>query len=103
MRSTKKAKARRLQPKRHLALTIALSQDEFSFIDECVELKEFRSVDELFGAALAFYRRHLEAINKYADDQFAEGHSRAEVLESIEFETFITKAVVRPNRSRGKR
>jgi hypothetical protein len=57
-------------------LTIALSQDEFSFIDECVELKEFRSVDEFFGAALAFYRRHLEAIKKYADAQFAKGLPR---------------------------
>lgn len=100
----KRAKAAEPRRRRHLALTIALSKDEFEFIDECVVLKEFRSVDELFGAALAFYRKHLEAIKEYADDELAKGHSRAEILESIEIETLITKAAARRRRrKRAKR
>lgn len=101
-----KRKARTPGPgrKRHLALTIALCHDEFKFIDECVALKEFRSVDELFGAALSFYRQHLEAIKEYADEQLAKGHSRAEILESIEIETVITRAAARRRRrKRAKR
>lgn len=101
--SKKKAKTRRRRRKRRIALTIALSEDEFKFIEECVALKEFRSVDELFGASLSFYRKHLEAIKEYAEDQFAKGYSRAEMLESIEIETLITRAAARQRRKRAKR
>lgn len=89
--------------KRRLALTITLCEDEFKFIDECVALKEFRSVDELFGASLSFYRKHLEAIKEYAEDQLAKGHSRAEILETIEIETVITRAVASRRRKRAKK
>ena len=84
-------------------MTIALSEEEFRFIEECVSLKEFRSVDELFGATLSFYRKHLEAIKEYAEDQIAQGYSRAEMLESIEIETLITRAAARRRRKRAKR
>ncbi|HEY0685036.1 MAG TPA: hypothetical protein VGD45_22040 [Steroidobacter sp.] len=84
-------------------MTITLCEDEFKFIDECVALKEFRSVDELFGASLSFYRKHLEAIKEYAEDQLAKGHSRAEILETIEIETVITRAVASRRRKRAKK
>lgn len=97
------AKTPRRRRNRRLALTITLCEDEFKFIDECVVLKEFRSVDELFGASLSFYRKHLEAIKEYADEQLARGHSRAEILESIEIETVITRAVASRRRKRARR
>lgn len=97
-----KTKTPRRRRKRRIALTIALSDEEFTFIEECVALKEFRSVDELFGASLSFYRKHLDAIKEYAEEQLAKGHSRAEILESIEIETVITKAA-RRRRNHAKR
>ncbi|MBL8267486.1 hypothetical protein [Steroidobacter sp.] len=104
MVSAKRGSKRTKPRKRHLALTIVLSAKEFQFIDDCVALKEFRSVDELFGASLSFYRKHLEAIQEYAEDQLARGHSRAEILERIEIETVITKAAhSRRRRKRAKR
>jgi hypothetical protein len=99
----KRAQSSRSPRKRRLALTITLCEEEFKFIDDCVALKEFRSVDELFGASLSFYRKHLEAIKEYAEDQLAKGHSRAEILESIEIETVITKGVARRPRKRTRR
>jgi hypothetical protein len=103
MRSSKtNANTQRRRRKRRIALTIVLSEDELRFIEECVALKEFRSVDELFGASLSFYRNHLDAIKEYTEDQLAKGYSRAEILETIEVETFITKVRrrrIRPRRS----
>lgn len=89
--------------KSRIPLTITLDPRDFSFIESCVELREFRSVDELFDASLAFYRRHLEAIKAYADDQGSKGYSRAEILEAIEMETLITKTVSRQRKKRSDR
>ena len=88
---------------RRIPLTITLDPGDFAFIESCVELREFRSVDELFDASLSFYRRHLQAIQAYADDQGSRGYSRAEILESIELETLITRAVTRSRKKRAER
>ena len=76
---------------RRIPLTITLASDDLAFIESCVSLREFDSVDKLFDAALGFYRRHLHALNAYAEDQIHKGYSRAEILESVEFETVVTK------------
>lgn len=93
MHSSKSAKAGACSAPRRIPITIALEQDNHAFIQSCVSLKQFDSVDELFAAALAFYRRHLNALSAYAEEQNHKGYSRAELLESIECETLITKAV----------
>ena len=83
-----------------IPLTITLDPDNYAFIESCVSLKEFDSVDKVFAAALGIYRKHLHALNAYAEEQLHKGYSRAEVLESIECETVVTKAVPRPLRRR---
>lgn len=88
---------------RRMPLTITLAPRDFAFIESCVALREFRSIDDLFDASLAFYRRHLEAIAAYAEDQGSKGYSRAEILESIELETLITKSVTRQRKRRAER
>ena len=93
----------RKRTRRRLPLTITLDPGDFAFIESCVALREFRSIDELFDASLAFYRRHLEALAAYAEDQGSKGYSRAEILESIELETLITKAVTRQRKRRAER
>jgi hypothetical protein len=93
MHSSKSAMARACSVRQRIPITIALEQDSHTFIESCVSLKQFDSVDELFAAALAFYRRHLNALNAYAEEQDHKGYSRAELLEAIECETLITKAV----------
>ena len=88
---------------RRIPLTITLDPSDFAFIESCVELREFRCVDELFDASLSFYRRHLQALQAYAEDLGSRGYSRAEILESIELETLITKAVTRSRKKRTER
>jgi hypothetical protein len=97
MRSQKSAKA----GPRRIPLTITLDPENYAFIESCVSLKEFDSVDKLFAAALAVYRRHLRALHAYAEQQSHKGYSRAEILESIECETVVTRSVApRPQRRR---
>jgi hypothetical protein len=40
---------------RRIPLTIALDPQNHAFIESCVSLKEFDSVDQFFDAALACY------------------------------------------------
>jgi hypothetical protein len=89
MRSQKSKKV----SSRRIPLTIALDPDNYAFIESCVSLKEFDSVDKFFDAALTFYRRHLNALHAYEEHQSHKGLSRAEILESIECETVVTKVV----------
>ncbi|HTX23016.1 MAG TPA: hypothetical protein VMD03_00020 [Steroidobacteraceae bacterium] len=89
MRSSKRA---RTAAKRY-PLTITLAAKDLAFIESCVSLKEFHSVDRFFAAALAYYRRHVHAVNTYAEDQAHKGLSRAEILASIQCETVVTKLV----------
>src|ERR1700691_2473725 len=97
MRSQKSIKS----GSRRIPLTITLDPDNYAFIESCVSLKEFDSVDKFFDAALAFYCRHLRALQAYAEQQSHKGYSRSEILESIECETLVTRPVApRPQRRR---
>jgi len=87
MRSTKQRQRARIP------LTITLSRDDLAFLESCVSLNAFDSVDQFFAAALAHYRRHVHAVNAYAEDQAHKGLSRAEILASIQCETVVTKLV----------
>jgi len=90
-----KVASRRIPP------TITIDPDYFAFIESCVSLHEFDSVDKFFDAALTFYRRHLLALRAYEEYQSHKGLSRSEILESIECETLVTKVVAsRPLRRR---
>ena len=89
MRSTKRGR----YSVRRYPLTITLSAKDLAFIESCVSLNAFESVDELFAAALSQYRRHIHAVNSYAEDQAHKGLSRAEILASIQCETVVTKLV----------
>ena len=84
-----------------MPLTITLSRENFAFLDSCVSLNEFDSVDQLFDAALTCYRRHVRALTTYAEEQVYKGYSFAEIVQSIECETVVTKVV--PPRSVRKR
>jgi hypothetical protein len=81
---------------RRVPLTITLDADNLAFVESCVSFREFDSVDRLFDAALACYRRHVHALNVYAEDQTHKGYSRSEILASIECETVVTKPIVGP-------
>jgi hypothetical protein len=89
MRSQKSTKA----GSRRIPLTITLDPENYGFIESCVCLKEFDSVDKFFDAALGFYRRHLDALHAYAEQQSHKGYSRSEILEAIECETVVTRTV----------
>lgn len=102
MRSSRAARPRPRRGTPRIPITITLEQESHAFIESCVSLKEFDSVDELFDAALIFYRNHVHALNAYAEQQMHKGYSRSEVLQSIECETLVTKALPdRPPRRRG--
>jgi hypothetical protein len=87
MRSTKRVR----DSAHRFPLTITLSVKDLAFIESCVSLKAFDSVDELFAAALSQYRRYIHAVNTYAEDQAHKGLTRAEILASIQCETVVTK------------
>jgi hypothetical protein len=91
MRSPRSNRDRASASARRIPLTITLSADHLEFIESCVSLKEFNSVDQLFDAALSVYRKHVQAVNAYADEQSHKGYSRAEILASIECETVVTR------------
>jgi len=81
---------------RRVPLTITLRPDHLAFIESCVSLKAFESVDQLFDAALALYRKHVQALNHYTEEQMHKGYSRDEVLESIQCETVVTRVMPPP-------
>ena len=89
MRSTKSAH----RGAQRIPLTITLSATDLEFVESCVSLKEFNSVDQFFAAALAHYRRHVHAVNTYAEDQAHKGLTRAEIFAAIQCETVVTKLV----------
>ena len=94
------AKAAKLGAPRRIPLTIMLSPENQEFVDSCVDLKEFDSVDNVFDAAIACYRRHVHALKAYAEEQSLKGYSRSETLCSIECETLVIKALARGTRRR---
>jgi protein tyrosine phosphatase (PTP) superfamily phosphohydrolase (DUF442 family) len=78
---------------RRIPLTITLSPAELAFIESCVSLKQFESVDKFFATVLAHYRKHLQVLNAYAEGQEHKSLSRDEILASIECETVITRRI----------
>jgi hypothetical protein len=92
MRPPRSGRARASAAARRIPLTITLSAEHYGFIESCVCMKEFHSVDQFFDAALTLYRKHVQAVNAYADEQSHKGYSRAEILASIECETVVTRA-----------
>jgi hypothetical protein len=100
MRTPKAAKHDARNTARRIPLTITIRPDHLAFIESCVSLKEFESVDQLFDAALASYRKHVRAVNAYTEEQMHKGYSRDEILESIECETVVTMERPTPRRAR---
>jgi hypothetical protein len=92
MRASKSDRSTR-NSSRRIPLTITLAAADLAFIESCVSLKQFDSVDKFFAAALAHYRRHLQVLNAYAEDQEHKSLSRAEILASIECETVVTRVI----------
>jgi len=76
---------------RRIPLTVTLEPEHYAFVESCVSLNEFESIDEIFAAALVLYRRHIKALQAYAEDQSHKGYSRSELMASIECETVVTK------------
>ena len=65
MRAPRATKREDHNAARRIPLTITVRPDHLAFIESCVSLKEFESVDQLFDAALAWYRKHVHAVNAY--------------------------------------
>jgi hypothetical protein len=82
-----------------IPITVTLDPDHYAFLESCVELREFDSVDDIFAAALVLYRKHVKALEAYAEEQSHKGYTRAELLACIECETFVT---TRPKGRRGR-
>ena len=87
------SRAARVGAPKRVPLTIMLSPENQDFVDACVDLKEFDSVDKVFDAAITFYRRHVHALKAYTEEQSLKGYSRSEILASIECETVVVKAL----------
>jgi hypothetical protein len=77
--------------RQRLPLTITLDAATFHFVEECARLKQFRSVDEFFDAALANYRQHVRAVDAYLELEAAKGRSFEEVMRSTQCEIVFTR------------
>jgi len=84
------AKARR-KDRQRLPLTITLDPQTYSFVEECARLKQFRSIDEFFEAALANYRKHVRAVGAYVELEEAKGRTFEEIMRSTECEIVFTR------------
>jgi hypothetical protein len=94
------AKTAKAGAPRRVPLTIMLNPENQDFVDACVDLKEFDSVDKVFDAAITFYRRHVDALKAYTDEQSLKGYSRSEIMASVECETLVIKALASRARRR---
>jgi hypothetical protein len=83
-------KSRRIDRQR-LPLTITLDPETFRFVEECAALKQFRSVDDFFEAALANYRKHVRALDAYLELEAAKGRTFEEIIRSTECEIMFTR------------
>jgi hypothetical protein len=87
MRSAKNRRADR----QRLPLTITLDPATYSFVEECARLKQFRSIDEFFEAALANFRQHVRALDAYLELEEAKGKTLEEILRSTQCEIVFTR------------
>lgn len=83
-------KIRRVDRQR-LPLTITLDPATFSFVEECARLKQFRSIDEFFEAALANYKQHVRALESYLELEEAKGRTFEEIMRSTQCEIVFTR------------
>lgn len=74
-----------------VALTITLKPTTYEFVESCSQHGHFNSVDELFEAALAIYKTHLEAINAYVELEQARGKSIDDIMRKATPEIIITR------------
>jgi hypothetical protein len=79
-------------------LTITLDPATFRFVEECARLKQFRSIDEFFEAALATYRHHVRAVDAYLELEQAKGRTFEDVMSSSQCEIVFTRR--RPSSAR---
>lgn len=86
----RQSKNRRIDRQR-LPLTITLEPGTFEFVEECARLKQFRSVDEFFEAALANYRQHVRAVDAYLELEAAKGRTFEEAMSSSRCEIVFTR------------
>ncbi len=79
--------------KRHsrVPLTITLDPASYEFVESCALRTEFKSVDELFEAALTIYKNHLEALHAYVEMQEARGMSMDEIMRVAKPEILFTR------------
>lgn len=72
-------------------LTIALDKRRYEFVLRVAKLREFRSLDDFFEAALSVYERHLLAAQEYIELQESKGLSRDEAIEAVQCEIVFTR------------
>ena len=99
MRQSKNRRADR----QRLPLTITLDPATFRFVEECAHLKQFRSVDEFFEAALANYREHVRAVDAYLELEAAKGRTFEDVMSSTQCEIVFTRPRSSPTRRTDKK
>jgi hypothetical protein len=87
MRQTKIRRADR----QRLPLTITLDPDTYSFVEDCARLKQFRSIDEFFEAALTNFRKHVCALDAYLELEEAKGRTLEEIMRSTKCEIVFTR------------
>lgn len=72
-------------------LTIGLDRQRYEFVLQVAKLREFRSLDDFFEAALSVYERHLLAAQEYVAMQEANGLTRDEAIEAVQCEIVFTR------------
>jgi archaeosine-15-forming tRNA-guanine transglycosylase len=77
--------------RQRLPLTITLDPATYSFVEECARLKQFRSIDEFFEAALTNFRQHVRALDAYLELEAAKGKTLEEILSSTQCEIVFTR------------
>jgi hypothetical protein len=80
-----------------IPLTITLIPESYEFVESYAGHREFSSLDDLFEAALAIYKNHVEALEAYVEREQARGKSVAEIKRKAMPEIVITR---RRNRKR---
>lgn len=89
--------------RQRLPLTITLDAATFRFVEECARLKQFRSIDDFFDAALANYRKHVRAVDAYLELEQAKGHTFEEAMRASQCEIVFTRQREPPARRPDKK
>jgi hypothetical protein len=84
------AKNRRVDRQR-LPLTITLDPATYSFVEDCARLKQFRSIDGFFEAALTNFRQHVRALDAYLELEEAKGRTLEDIMQSTQCEIVFTR------------